>query len=140
MNKAYIELLRLHNVPTNIDEFIKSNETKVSNGKLYYKNIPEGLYLLMNQDLKKINKKLDNFGTMIDLSRGAVFKVSYIKELIYKNALMGLNQLWMYMEDTYTLDNYPNFGYLRGRYSKEEIKEIVLSKIFGIEQYQQFKH
>ncbi len=135
MNKAYIELLRLNiNVPTNIDEFIKSNETKVSNGKLYYKNIPEGLYLLMNQELKKINKKLDNFGTMIDLSRGAVFKVSYIKELIYKHALMGLNQLWMYMEDTYTLDNYPNFGYLRGRYSKEEIKEIVsYAKIFGIE-------
>ena len=38
---------------------------------------------------------------------------------------MGLNSMMLYTEDTYTVDNYPYFGYLRGRYSKEELKEIV---------------
>lgn len=39
-------------------------------------------------------------------------------------AKMGYNTLMLYTQDTYEVDNQPYFGYLRGRYSKEEIKEI----------------
>ena len=47
---------------------------------------------------------------------------------------MGYNRLMLYTEDTYELDGEPLFGYMRGRYSKSELKEIdayALSK--GIE-------
>ena len=30
----------------------------------------------------------------------------------------------LYTEDTYEVDGQPYFGYMRGRYSKEEMKEI----------------
>ena len=32
--------------------------------------------------------------------------------------------LMLYTEDTYEVDNQPYFGYLRGRYSQKELREI----------------
>ena len=47
---------------------------------------------------------------------------------------MGLNQLVLYIEDVYELEGYPYFGYMRGRYTKEELKEIDdYAFCFGIE-------
>ena len=47
---------------------------------------------------------------------------------------MGLNRLGLYTEDTYEIEGYPYFGYLRGRYTKQEIREIVrYGNILGIE-------
>ena len=37
-------------------------------------------------------------------------------------ALMGYTEIYLYMEDTYQLEQYPFFGYLRGAFSKEELK------------------
>ena len=49
-------------------------------------------------------------------------------------ALMGLNMAMLYTEDTYRIDGYPYFGYMRGAYSKEEIREMdAYAGIFGIE-------
>ena len=39
-------------------------------------------------------------------------------------ALMGLNWAMMYTEETYELDGEPYFGYCRGRYSEEELREL----------------
>ena len=39
-------------------------------------------------------------------------------------ALMGYTQLMMYTEDTYTVDTQPFFGYLRGRYSVQELQQL----------------
>lgn len=78
------------------------------------------------------NKKM--LGVMIDCSRNAVMNVNSVKRFCDIIAKMGYNTLMLYTEDTYEVDNQPYFGYLRGRYSKEEIKEIdayCLSK--GIE-------
>ncbi|MBO5060279.1 MAG: family 20 glycosylhydrolase [Clostridia bacterium] len=42
--------------------------------------------------------------------------------------------LMLYTEDMYKMDKYPYFGYMRGAYTKAEIKEIVeYADIFGIE-------
>ncbi|VEU79753.1 family 20 glycosylhydrolase [Haploplasma axanthum] len=134
MKKAIEELNRKGIlIKNNICEYIKSDETKVVDNKLYYKTVSEGLVLLINNK-KKLHMTLDSFGTMLDLSRGAVFKLSYIKELIYKQALMGVNQIWLYIEDVYELDGYPTFGYMRGRYTKDELKAIIeYAEIFEIE-------
>lgn len=71
---------------------------------------------------------------MSDNSRNAVLKVASAKRLIRDLALMGFNSLMLYTEDTYELPGYPYFGYLRGRFSCEELKEIVAyAALFGIE-------
>lgn len=73
-------------------------------------------------------------GAMIDVSRNAVLKVSSIKYTIRKMALMGLNTIMLYTEDTYEIKNKPYFGYMRGRYTAEELKECDdYAYIFGIE-------
>ena len=61
---------------------------------------------------------------MLDLSRNAVMKVSAVKEYIAYMAAFGLNTVLLYTEDTYELKEYPFLGYMRGRYTKEEFKEI----------------
>ncbi|MBO5480402.1 MAG: beta-N-acetylhexosaminidase [Clostridia bacterium] len=64
------------------------------------------------------------FGVMLDMSRNAVMKVEQVKRMIDCLAKMGYNTLELYCEDTYELDGEPYFGYLRGRYTAEELKEI----------------
>lgn len=73
-------------------------------------------------------------GYMQDCSRNGVIRVSVLKEKIISMALMGMNRLLLYTEDTYQLDKYPYFGYLRGGYSKDDIKELVAwGEAFGVE-------
>ncbi|MBO5370514.1 MAG: family 20 glycosylhydrolase, partial [Clostridia bacterium] len=66
----------------------------------------------------------DTCGPMIDMSRGGVMKPDAVKRYIDRVAALGLNMLMLYTEDIYELDGYPMFGYLRGRYSHAELKEM----------------
>ncbi len=68
--------------------------------------------------------KFRNFGTMLEVSRNMVMTVEAVKEWIDLNAELGYNLLLLYMEDLYEMDGHPYFGYARGRYSKEELKEM----------------
>lgn len=73
-------------------------------------------------------------GLMLDCSRNAVFTVRKVKEMIRTLAKMGLNRLLLYTEDTYEVPELPYFGAYRGRYTREEIKEMdSYAQIFGIE-------
>ena len=63
-------------------------------------------------------------GTMIDASRCAVPTVETICRTMDYLALMGYNLTMMYTEDTVALEGRPFFGYMRGRYTKEELKAI----------------
>ncbi len=63
-------------------------------------------------------------GVMLDCSRNAVLTLDTVKYFLRKMALMGLNLCMLYTEDTYAIEDEPYFGYLRGRYSFEELKEI----------------
>lgn len=76
----------------------------------------------------------DKCGPMLDMSRNAVLKVEKVKDYIEYIAMMGLNRLVLYIEDIYELKDYPYFGYMRGRYTKEELMEIDKYALqFGIE-------
>lgn len=100
-----------------------------------------GMTILADQLLKhetefKIeqSRNFDSCGVQIDASRNAVPKVETVKDIITYMAKMGLNRLSLYTEDTYKMEKYPYFGYMRGAYTKEELKEIVrFAGLFGIE-------
>ncbi len=76
----------------------------------------------------------ENFGVMLDCSRNGVMKPKMIKKFIDNLALMGYNTLELYTEDTFRIPSEKFFGYLRGGYSGEEIKDIdAYAKSKGIE-------
>lgn len=89
-------------------------------------------FMLMILELKKEKKEFEitnkrNFKELvafIDVARNAVLKVSKLKEIIDLIALLGFNSLQLYLEDVFELPGYPHFGYRRGRYTHEELKEI----------------
>lgn len=77
---------------------------------------------------------LDRNGTMLDCSRNSVLTVETIKKYIRMQASVGMNTLMLYTEDTYEVPEYPYFGYMRGRYTKEELREMAdYAELFGIE-------
>lgn len=63
-------------------------------------------------------------GMMLDMSRGGVMTVEAVKGMIDAHAALGLNLMMLYTEDTYTVPEAPYLGYLRGRYSEAELKEL----------------
>lgn len=74
------------------------------------------------------------FGIMLDCSRNAVMTVKHFKSWLRQLALMGYNMAMLYTEDTYQLPNEPFFGYKRGPYTMEEMKEVdAYAKSLGIE-------
>ncbi|WP_370457919.1 beta-N-acetylhexosaminidase [Thalassobacillus sp. CUG 92003] len=66
--------------------------------------------------------QFETTGAIIDVSRNGVLQQEGMHELLRKMAVMGLNVLMIYMEDTYEVDDYPYFGYMRGSYSEQELK------------------
>ncbi|MBQ1264582.1 MAG: beta-N-acetylhexosaminidase [Oscillospiraceae bacterium] len=68
--------------------------------------------------------KFRRFGTMLDCSRNAVYTVQSVKKWVDLTSDLGYNTLMLFTADTYELDGHPYCGYLRGRYSNEEFKEI----------------
>ncbi len=73
-------------------------------------------------------------GAMIDMSRNAVLNLETVKFTMRKMALMGMNTYMLYTEDTYEIEDYPYFGYMRGSYTKDELKELDAYAIkLGIE-------
>lgn len=108
---------------------------------IFYGSLPNlfrGLALIKERGNKNYEEELfqkrTTTGLMLDCSRNGVLKNEKVKELILLSALMGHNRLLLYTEDTYKLDKYPYFGYLRGGYSKEDIKGFVnYAESFGVE-------
>lgn len=67
---------------------------------------------------------MKRIGVMLDCSRNAVRNLKSLKRFIDCLAKMGYNTLELYTEETYTVDGEPYFGYLRGRYTPEEIRQL----------------
>lgn len=65
----------------------------------------------------------ETLGYMPDCSRNAVLNVEGAKLLI-RLSCHGFNALMLYTEDTYEIEGYPYFGYMRGRFTKAELKEL----------------
>ncbi|MCP2324237.1 hypothetical protein HDA40_002744 [Hamadaea flava] len=68
--------------------------------------------------------QFESLGVMLDVSRNAVLRPATIFELLCRYALMGVNQLWLYLEDTYSVPDEPMIGYARGRYTADELRAI----------------
>lgn len=89
-------------------------------------------YFLFAKELKKGNTSFeikqnphfDTCGPMLCLSAGCVMTVDAVKNYIDNIAALGLNMLMLYTEMNYELKEYPLFGYLRGRYTWDELREI----------------
>lgn len=63
-------------------------------------------------------------GTMLDCSRNAVMRPEAVKHWVDLSADMGYNALMLYTEDTYEIPGEPYFGYGRGCYSVQELREL----------------
>lgn len=71
---------------------------------------------------------------MVDCSRNAVPNMKSAKYFIDCLEKMGYNTLMYYTEDTYEVQNEPYFGYLRGRFSAEELRTLcAYAEEHGIE-------
>ena len=65
-------------------------------------------------------------GIMLDCSRNAVMTVPGLRSYLDRLAILGYDMVMLYTEDTYRLDDAeePMFGFMRGSYTKEEIRAI----------------
>lgn len=63
-------------------------------------------------------------GIMLDCSRNAVMTPGHFQRWLRQLALLGYNMAMLYTENTYALPGEDYFGYRRGRYSAEELREI----------------
>jgi len=69
-------------------------------------------------------KDFKTLGVMVDVSRNAVMTVDAMKRFTKLLKRMGYNTLLLYMEDSYFMESDPYIGYMRARYTPEELKEI----------------
>ena len=65
-----------------------------------------------------------NLGVMLDCSRNKVFNIDYVKSWMRQMALMGNNLVMLYTEDTYEIEGEQFFGYMRGRFTFDEVREL----------------
>ncbi|MBE5750549.1 MAG: hypothetical protein E7346_06765 [Clostridiales bacterium] len=149
INKIIDEIKKELNLNLSLEniEFIKTDsglkvERKNSKITVFYSkksDIARSLLLIKANQTEsdysiKENYVFEDVCLMIDCSRNAVRNVETVKKLIRNIAVMGYNSLMLYTEDTYEVNNEPMFGYLRGRYSKSELKELdAYAKDLGIE-------
>ena len=64
-------------------------------------------------------------GTQVDLARGPVPTLEYLKRIVRTIAEYKLNQLYLYMEDSFQLHGQPLVGVLSDILSQEDWKELV---------------
>ena len=133
LNIQYIQINRKNELSISRDE----NKVIIEYGEL--SSLFRGL-TLVKMNINKTHyhysyhKNFSNNGLMHDCSRNGVVNIKSIKHLILLSALFGLNRFLLYTEDVFEIEDEPYFGYLRGRYKKEEIHEIVeYASSFGVE-------
>ena len=152
LDKIFIELKKDFNLKVFLDSYefkiAKSERSELFFDKenkrfnIFYKSNNELFRLLLetehydfNNNFEiKINSSFKDLSIMVDVARNYPLKVETFKKLIRYMALFGYSTLKIYLEDLLEVNNEPYFGYLRGRYSKDEIKEIVnYADLFKIE-------
>lgn len=80
--------------------------------------------------------RFDLLGVMVDVSRNGVLLPTAAKNLMRRCALMGINMVILYAEDTYQVPGEPFFGYLRGAYTRAEMQDLDdYAAALGIEMF-----
>jgi hexosaminidase len=64
-------------------------------------------------------------GTQVDLARGPVPKLEYMKRIVRTIAQYKMNQLYLYMEDSFRLKGQPLVGVLSDTLSQRDWRELV---------------
>lgn len=64
-------------------------------------------------------------GFHLDVARGGIPSVETLKRLIKWLFVLKYNYLALYLEDLFPWRRYPDVGVLRGRYTENELREIV---------------
>ncbi len=83
---------------------------------------------------KKESPRFISNGSMFDMARNMVMRPEIVKSIMRKQAMMGLGFFMLYLEDIIEVPEYPYFGHMRGRYSKDEIRDMdAYAKLFGID-------
>ncbi len=83
---------------------------------------------------ENVSTPFKHLGIMLDVSRGMVMRIEHLKKWLRRLALAGYNQVQLYCEDIYELEEEPFFGAFRGAYSLEELQEIdAYADTLGIE-------
>ena len=73
-------------------------------------------------------------GIMLDCARNGVPSLSFLKDFVLSAIAAGYDYLGLYVEDCIEVEEEPHFGYMRGRYTEGELKEIVsFADLFGFE-------
>ena len=74
-------------------------------------------------------------GPMYDVSQGnAVINQETVYRLLRFMARMGLDMLMLYCEDSYEVKTEPYCGYMRGKYTQKELRELDdYADMFGID-------
>ena len=76
----------------------------------------------------------ETLSVMLDASRCAVPTVATVEKMLDYLAVMGYGMAMLYTEDTVTLEDRPYFGYMRGRYTADELRAIDdYAYAYGIE-------
>jgi hypothetical protein len=82
--------------------------------------------------MKKRN--YDTLGVMLDMSRNAVMSMDALKKYFVYLHKMGYNCVMLYTEDTYEVEGEPYLGYMRGRYTCDDLRELdAYAASLGIE-------
>lgn len=68
--------------------------------------------------------RFSTLGAMIDVSRGRVLKLDYLKIRFERMRKMGYNAVMLYTEDVFPLEGEPMWGYMRGGYSLDDLRRI----------------
>lgn len=78
-------------------------------------------------------KSFNDLSLMVDVARNNVLRVETFYRLIKYLALLGYDSIRIYLEDLFEIEDEPYFGHFRGRYNKEEIKNIAnYASLFSI--------
>lgn len=63
-------------------------------------------------------------GVLLDVSRNGVLRPEVLREWLARFALMGVNTLYLYMEDTCLVPDEPFIGYFRGGYTADDLRAL----------------
>jgi hypothetical protein len=80
--------------------------------------------LLGGAEAAEERSSFTTLGAMVDVSRNGVLTVPAAQAWLRCCALLGINMLMLYSEDTYEVPGEPFFGYLRGRYTRDELRAL----------------
>ncbi|MEM4868707.1 MAG: beta-N-acetylhexosaminidase [Ignisphaera sp.] len=64
-------------------------------------------------------------GFHLDVARGGVPTVETLKKILRLLFLLKYNYFALYLEDLFPWNKYPDIGVLRGRYTEDELREVV---------------